>query len=148
VTDETRQIADHLNELLKNAKPFRMYWPDGGRVGPMEDAGAKPFSHSRNAAKSLSDRLQPIIQAATEATDLIEIADAARERREADLIDPTYSSHNWANPCAHEHTARIWRACRQQIDAAIEADNAERAAAYERYRAACEQGIALLPSNG
>lgn len=80
-----------------------------------------------------------------------EIIRAAQTRQQADSCNPSwpycyatdarYSAIPWAA------TKRQWELARAELDAVIAADNAQRLAAYEAYRVACEQGVAVPPQD-
>lgn len=99
-------------------------------------------------AKSLHVAIAAIIARNTPACVAVEIQDAARERRQCDTTDPEFSPHDWAKrtEIPWSFTRKIWEYSRAEIQSVIDCDNRRRAAEYETYRIACEQGVAVPPA--
>jgi hypothetical protein len=79
-----------------------------------------------------------------------EIVEAASERTEAGVAYDTMIGSNWVGDYACLRGRVGYRAAllaREQIVAIISAHNAATASAYEAYRLACEQGVAVPPQD-
>lgn len=132
-----QRIADHLNDLLKKAQPVKLS-EDGQRV---YDGDATRCAELRDAASKLA-------QANRRAADMAEIVNAAKERRPADLYAPAYDAVE-ANNVGYirwAHTRRLHVAVQDQVVAMIDRSNQAAQEEYERYRLACEQGVAVPPT--
>lgn len=131
------RVAERHNTLLADSKPFALT-DSGAIVGPIKVTGVGVTA----IAQRLYERIKPILDAAIPAVDAEEIASAARERRPAGLVRPAVSPYWWGEPPPWEGSKALWLHCLSQIRECIAADNAERMAAYERYREACMAGVA------
>jgi len=134
-SNESR-IADHLNALLIAAEPAQL--ADTERI----------WGGAATRRAELRDAASEMAQTNRRAVDLAEIAAAARERRPADLDAPRYDAieaNKWGHiPWAHTH--RLHVAVHDQVVAMIARSNQDAQDEYERYRLACEQGVAVPPT--
>ena len=140
---DARAIAAHYNKLRDRATPFTL-----SSLGkPTRDDWHSGLSRATMAeqGRELSERIESLLKTREADWQMHEIATAAQERREADVIAPDYSSQWWADVIPWEATERFWQFCHAEIVACIAAYNAETLADFERYRAACEQGLAIPP---
>jgi hypothetical protein len=138
--NDAKKIAKHLNLLLLRSDPYIVdttTHDDSCMITGGCDANDGP----------LWERLKPIFEAATPALDAMEIAAAAKDRREADLHRPNVHPQFWRNRIPWEGSRKLWKHCEAQICAAVDADNQERMEEYERYRAMCESGVAVPPED-
>ena len=77
-----------------------------------------------------------------------------KEHREASVCYPDWGCKHYAGreqqwkSIQWDDTARRWKIATTVIDALIAQHNAATAAAYESYRIACEQGVAVPPEAG
>jgi hypothetical protein len=126
---------DHLNELRSMAKPVT--------YSPMDQTIDGPIP------RVLWNELLAIEQSKTDEAIRQIIITAARTKQHgnSDMID--WATPDYAGYMTHgipwSSTALRWTLALPQILAAIEAHNQKTLAAYEVYRVACEQGIAVPP---
>ena len=127
------KTADHYNVLLRNAKPVT-HTP-GGYV---------------DAPQGLRTKIRTIVASYTDEAQRREIIAAAGESRPAHVcfgVDLTEQSEDGVAGYrrAYPLGAARWELARPEIDAAIAAHNAATRAAFETYRLACAQGVAVPP---
>jgi dGTP triphosphohydrolase len=133
------KTAQHLNELLKQSKPLLLtdkLIPHGG---------------TEETRLQLQERLQPIFKACMPEVIRQEIMEAAKEKRQAETNAPEFTCFSWEHYRARDIpwklTKRLWWICEDQIRATVKAINASSQCRYEGYRLACEQGVAIPPSD-
>lgn len=129
---DTRAIANHLNKLLSLSSQY------------VYSCGRIDMGHRENDEK-LYKRIKPILDAALESCDLMEISQAAKERREANLIRVDVTPTFWRTNIPWKSSQQLWDYCSEQIAAAVDQFNRETMQEYENYRIACEQGVAVAP---
>jgi hypothetical protein len=108
---------------------------------------------AKSIPSTLEPRINQIIVAHYPAAMAQEISAAAAERRIAHCFNPMESSTHkdsaisWWLPNRNNAGRIAVDMANPEINALIEADNARRKAEYERYRIACEQGVAVPPQD-
>lgn len=133
---DQKKIADHLNRLREHATPYEI--TDQATI----------CKGCKEVDDQLYQRLRPIIEAAEPALNDMEIALAAKEKREADLCRPSYGPYEWRRNLyviPWKATEQLWLYCLPQLKEAVAAFNKEREQEYEQYRQACMQGVAVAP---
>jgi hypothetical protein len=133
------KTAQHLNHLRQQAAPLRL------------TDNLIPHGGTKETRCQLQVKLQPILEAAMPEALRQEIIAAAKERREANTSCPEFSCYSWEHyrdkQIPWELTRRLWFLCADHIRAAVDLLNESNQARYEGYRLACEQGVAIPPSN-
>jgi len=121
----TEQTGEHLNYLTRRARPVT--GPTLGQHLPAELDAACWAVMTTMLPEAIAD----------------EIADAARERREADLKRP--DMWGWLQGTQYPLVRRAFELARPQLEALVAAHNARTVREYEAYRVACEQRVAVPP---
>ena len=123
------EIAERLNLLLELSRPYSV-----------DDTGMINYGNRTND-KELWDRLQPILENCGNYVDKMEIINAAKERRTAQIYRPAITPNYWRSRIMWTHSARLWKYCAPQIKAVVDAFNEEKRNEYEIYRSKCEAGV-------
>jgi len=133
------ETAIRLNQLRFAAKPvsFEILENRIELRGPYTEALCR---HIEAAVDSMGAEAQRL-----------EIIEAAAERREANYREGSMIGSNWAGDYANLMGCRVGhraaKLAEPAIAAAVAAHNEATARAYETYRVACEQGVAVPPQD-
>lgn len=138
------KTADRLNYLLERSEPVGIY--STGVV----------FGGYEKERSRLADELSALAHAPQneERVTAAEVQRCAERRIQVDLCAPTFTGYLVRAGYQREpyvaipwaHTARLHAAIQEQAAAIVKADNERRLAAYETYRIACAQNVAVPPA--
>jgi hypothetical protein len=124
----------YLNTLFKTSRPIVLH-ASGYIEGPVPS--------------SLWDNMEKIEESCTDEATRQEIISAAKEKRLASDCYITWATSHHAGSMIKgipwQDTARRWEIAKPQIQALIDSYNTKTLSAYETYRIACEQGVAVPP---
>jgi cobalamin biosynthesis Mg chelatase CobN len=135
----TTKTAKHLNALLYRVNDPVKITHENGYQAEIKGQNTAAVNEISSAAISAAQRALPVAQRE-------EIVEAARTRRAAVLRAEI------KHLCAYEHEngstvyAGAIMLALPEIQAMIDRVNAADRAAYENYRIACEQGVAVPPA--
>ncbi len=133
-----KETAKHLNGLRADAQPLKF-----------DDSDAVAILGTYEARSRLASWITDRAAAWSEQATSLEIQAAAKERREASVRNGI-SVHLYQDRivvgCYDGMAEQQWALMEPEVQAYMDADNKQRLDAYERYRALCEQGVALPPS--
>lgn len=130
------KTAEKLNELRNAAVPVT-HNARGHILGPVPPSLWESIGQAEQAANPEMVRR--------------EIIAAAKEKREANVNAPDWGNSYWAGQISASNsipwaaTKARWEIARPVIDALIATHNVASTNAYETYRIACEQGVAVPP---
>ena len=151
----TKETAKKFNSLREQAMPFTIREKFSEFNGYVSNRGIVTGPHQtarrpNDAVLSLRETMQSALSNAFVQAQAEEIISAAREDRAAShpvvhLCTGEYPCGIFLNNSNNAVLARTWDLALPQITAAVEQQNAQFAAAYQVYRTACEQGIAVPP---
>lgn len=138
------EVAKKLNGLLEASKKGVIgKGPGGADFGPR---AINLMSLTTEDATNLAERIAGILESHLAAVQHDEILAAAREKRVAKILDGEMRSYAVdSNPRQYWTVRELFDVAVRDVQAAIDADNKRREEAYERYRVACEQGVAVPP---
>lgn len=134
------ETAKRLNTLRTQAQPITPSDPSARSVAA--------YSLAAQTQAHFAALVEPIFARHEAAAIEQEIRDAASAGRAAE----TYRASNFHDGTEmtavpnYGYTPTLWRIAGPEVAAAITADNEARAARYESYRRACEQGVAIPPA--
>jgi len=141
---EQRRIANRLDQLLAGSAPIGLT----DTCVPSGEVLKGRYSGSAGlVAEELSKRRAPVIAASEVMVMQQLIAEGAEAREQVNITAPEFRPHEWvrATEIPWGPTERLWRHCRPAIEQIIAIYNTERVVAYEAYRQACMQGVAIPP---
>jgi hypothetical protein len=140
------ETARHLNTLLRRAVPFALKEDHRDFIFVESPNNHRIYltSEIEEIAADLATRAHQIVLSHYPAA----LAQAISEAASARLPLVTFEAQNfyWWLPNGNVGGRIAVDMSLPEITAMVEADNQQRAAEYERYRLACEQGVAVPPT--
>lgn len=134
--------ANHLSALRTAAEPIVDLGPDERHACRYRAGGDRIWGYVVSLMEPIFARHDAAAQAAHIRAAAAANDSASSWRHTNHHIDPDTAGLDVSSGFGKE----LWELARGEVEAAIAADNAVRAATYEAYRLACEQGVAVPPA--
>jgi hypothetical protein len=132
------RVSEKLNQLLRESAPIKEAATEGNEC--VRWTCALGWQYIQNV-------VLPVLTRHEKEAVRREIIDAAQDRRECLpwWISAMHAAPDSAKLAPTGCGRVLWEIAAEEVRAAVAADNAARLDAYETYRVACEQGVAVAP---
>lgn len=138
------KVGKKMNQLRKLATPMVVY-ADAGM-----SAVASVSWPAGNTTQTIIDIIQPILDRYEAEAISVAVMRAATAGAEAEtqVTSLSWDGQQAARLFRHCANPILWEIAEAEVRAAVAAHNTRTAREYEAYRLACEQGVAVEPSEG